>query len=437
MDLSMRDRTISVIFCLFVTIYPFLIISWEKTFYYTNVKAYYLIGFSILLCALISLFSDKRKISNVQLEQLGKAEWLLLLLLLLVGVSTVQSLQISLVGYLTEHNGILVMFSYALLFMIASRFVHPDWHQKIINFLAISASLCSVYGIAQHYGTNLLSQDIVMDYAYKNRSFSFFDNPDYFGAFLVLAVIMVFTLYLAADKRINELLYLFILCLLGVALLGSETRSAWLGSLIGLLMLSVLVAWKRKDLWKKWIAVFIVIILTFVVMNIFSQQDYLARAKSIVEDVHKIATNVDSNTAGATRWYIWKITLPLIKEYFWFGSGPNTFHLVFHPGIDPDFWKYLSGGPIYDVNNDYLHIALTLGVPALMVYLLFLAVILYNGFHSAKVLSGERQIIAYGCLAAITGYLVQAFFNISVVSVAPYFWIILGISYSYTVTSNK
>ncbi|MFC3768611.1 O-antigen ligase family protein [Paenibacillus sp. GCM10012303] len=435
MESPIKSKTTLIVglLCFFVFIYPFLINPLGEVYYYANVKAYYLIGYAVLLGG-ISAF-------NIQvgrnLNETGRANWFLLLYILLIGLSTIVSLQVSVVGYLTEHYGILVILSYAVLFLITSYFIHPDFQKRIIFFMVLSASLCAIYGIAQHYGAQLLPQDFILSYKFSNRSFSFFDNPDYFGAFLVLAVIMVFTLYLTADKRVKELLYLFILCLLGVALLGSETRSAWLGSLIGLIMLSVLVAWKRKDLWKKWIAVFVIIVLTFVVMNFFSQQDYLTRLKSIFEDVQKIATNVDSNTAGATRWYIWKITIPLIKEYFWFGSGPNTFQLVFHSGIDPDFWKYLRSGPIYDVNNDYLHMALTLGVPTLIVYLSFLTVILYYGFKSSRVLNGERQIIAYGCLAAITGYLVQAFFNISVVSVAPYFWILLGFSYSYTVVKNK
>lgn len=437
MDLRMRGRIISVVLVFFSFSYPFLINPWGEAYYYTNMKAYYLIGFSILLCAFIWSTGERQKKRMMRIESFGLAVGLLLFFLLLVGFSTILSLQKSFVGYLTQHYGILVMLSYALLFFSASRFFHPDSHKKIIIYMTISSSLCAVYGIAQHYGVKLLPQDFILSYVYKNRSFSFFDNPDYFGAYLVLAVVMVFALYLGANTRLEEVFCLFILCLLGIALLGSETRSAWLGSLVGLITLSGLVAWKRRDLWRKWIVLSTLILLIFVVMNLFSEQDYLTRAKTIVEDAQRILTDVDSNKAGATRWYIWKITLPLIPEHFWFGSGPNTFQLVFHPGIDSDFFKYLKSGSIYDANNDYLQIALTLGVPALFVYLLFIGVVCYSGFRAARTLSGEKQILAFGCLAAITGYLVQAFFNVSVVSVAPYFWLLLGFVYSHSVNKGK
>ena len=68
-----------------------------------------------------------------------------------------------------------------------------------------------------------------------------------------------------------------------------------------------------------------------------------------------------------------------------------------------------------------------MGVPALLIYLLILSIIVFRGIRQIKQLDIHQQLFSIGLLAAIIGYLVQAFFNIGVVSVAPYFWLILGL----------
>ncbi|NHN34336.1 hypothetical protein G9U52_31560 [Paenibacillus sp. S3N08] len=119
--------------------------------------------------------------------------------------------------------------------------------------------------------------------------------------------------------------------------------------------------------------------------------------------------------------------MPLIDEHFWLGTGPNTFREVFKPLNIPDYNKYIGKSIIYDANNEYLQVALTMGVPALLIYFIFQWMIIYRGIKQAQEMNGEAQILKYCLLAAVIGYMVQALFNISVVSVGPYFWIFLGL----------
>jgi putative inorganic carbon (HCO3(-)) transporter len=67
-------------------------------------------------------------------------------------------------------------------------------------------------------------------------------------------------------------------------------------------------------------------------------------------------------------------------------------------------------------HNEYLNIAVSAGIPSLIAYLTLVFVVLKNS------VSKEKNLL----LAVIIAYLVQAFFNISVVSVAFLFWILLG-----------
>lgn len=415
------EKVIHNLLCVFVAVFPFLVYPWGADYYYANGKAYYFMGAMFLLCLVGWLGS---KTSTSIKRKITSTEWFLLFFIILVAVSTVQSVKLSLVGHLTEHQGLFMMISYGALFVIASRWVAHEQQGKIVHFVVVSSFFVALYGILQHAHLGFLPQDRMLTFG--TRSYSLFDNPDYFGSYLVLVLILTMTVFLRARDKKWGTVYFLILCTLFLALLQSQTRSGWLGAGMGFVILTLFVVWKRKDLWKKWGIMLLAFILIFTVTDAISKQNYAGRAATIAHDAQKIVSNENSDSAGASRWYIWKASMPLIEEHFWIGTGPNTFQTVFNPVTIKDYKKYLGNSKIYDENNDYIQIALTMGVPALVIYLIFLFTIVRTGFRKAKIMESEQQILTYGLLAAIIGYLVQAFFNISVVSVAPYFWILLG-----------
>jgi putative inorganic carbon (HCO3(-)) transporter len=407
----------------FLGLYVFLVYPWGKSYYYANAKAYYFIGCILLLSllALSSLLIKRNKIA----WNWTKVESLMIVFLFIVGFSTLHSMKVSLVGEGTEHQGLVMMISYVILFSLAARINRVNL-ERLCQLIVLSSLFAAVYSILQYYHLAFLPQDAVDKLMFGKRTYSFFDNPDYFGSYLVLVIPLTITAYLSSQQRKKRILYLFILCTQFISLIESQTRSAWLGVAIGFLIVSVWVVWKRKTLWRKWVLIILAACLIFTFSNLASHQRDLSRAVTITNDAQKIITNKDAGSAGASRWDIWQLSLPLISKHFWLGTGPNTFEQVFYSQDAKQIKKYLGPGKIYDENNDYLQIALTMGVPALLVYLLILSIIVMRGIKQLKELDHHQKLISIGLLAAILGYLVQAIFNISVVSVAPYFWLLLG-----------
>ncbi|MEH6908539.1 O-antigen ligase family protein, partial [Neobacillus drentensis] len=111
------------------------------------------------------------------------------------------------------------------------------------------------------------------------------------------------------------------------------------------------------------------------------------------------------------------------------GSGPDTLEYVF-PAKKEELEKYFGTPNIIvdKAHNEYLQIAITLGVPALLTYLFLLFVILKRAFQAEIIAAENEKILLTGLISSIVGYLIQAFFNISVVTVAPLFWSLLGIT---------
>ncbi|CRK80179.1 O-antigen ligase family protein [Neobacillus massiliamazoniensis] len=421
------EKTYIFILYSFFSLYIILIYPWGDNYYYANAKAYYFIGCMFLLALLaisLRVARDDRFVWKITTP-----ESLMVIFLILIACSTLFSVKKSLVGDGTEHQGILIMLSCFLLFCLASR-LEPRHMERLCQLIIFSSFLAAVYSILQFHHLAFLPQDAVMQFG--RRTFSFFDNPDYFGSYLTLVIPITFTAFLLTLKSKRSVLYFIILCTQLLSLLESQTRSAWIGVAIGFFIIAIWVVRKRKQLVKTLALMIVAFCLIFTVSSSFSHQNNASRALSITKDVQKIVKNQNAGSAGASRWYIWQVSMPLIANHFWLGTGPNTFEQVF-PKDSSQTKKYFGNDKVYDENNDYLQIALTMGVPALLIYLLILSLILFKGFRKAEELDVQQQLASYGLLAAIIGYLVQAFFNISVISVAPYFWLLLG----FVVNRNK
>ena len=137
-------------------------------------------------------------------------------------------------------------------------------------------------------------------------------------------------------------------------------------------------------------------------------------------EVHELLHfNFDDNF-GTYRIFLWKRTIPLIKDFPLLGSGPDTFALRFMPIYSNDIAKI---GPL-TINdtaaNIYLTMLINLGIIGTVNYIIFL---LYGVYYGLKKINKYSYIL----LIAIVCYMIQSFFNLSVVIVSPIFWVLLGI----------
>ena len=90
-----------------------------------------------------------------------------------------------------------------------------------------------------------------------------------------------------------------------------------------------------------------------------------------------------------------------------------------------------SNGLHFDkAHNVYLQIAITNGVFALIIYLCLMAIIFFKGLKI-------KDKVYISLLMAFIGYCIQAFANISVVEVAPTFFVVCGLLLGKIEENNK
>jgi O-antigen ligase len=415
----------------FILLYPFLIYPWGDTVhrYFTMQKFFYLILFVIVLWTLfiIRWFKEKRFLE----EPFSRGEKLMLVFGGFIAISTILSVDVgmSIMGTIGRFEGALAYFAYLSLFFLAFHFIQSDQYEKVFKTAIYGSGLASIYGILQHFRIDIFES------AKSTRSSSFFDNPNFFGSYLVIMMMLAVTLFFASNRK-NSGIYIFIIMLNFSALLYTSTRSGWLGVAFGLFFLTLFILFKRRDLWRRLVSLLIILGLLFTLINMTEKDSYLSRAGTIVKESGAIVSAVrsgdvvsgnENDRIGSGRWYIWKTTLPLVPKYLLTGSGPDTFILVFP---QPDSTKQnILTKKVDKVHNEYLQILITLGLPALVVYLFLLYHIISRGIKTAWNLNGRNQILHIGLIITILGYLVQAFFNISVITVAPFLWILLAMLY--------
>lgn len=131
------------------------------------------------------------------------------------------------------------------------------------------------------------------------------------------------------------------------------------------------------------------------------------------------------------RGYLWGRTLPLLKNHFLLGSGPDTFVLAF-PQNDYVMRANTSRRRLLEIpakaHNMYLQTAMQTGVCSLICLVSFWAAFLVKSLRVLyRKTRDEKWWMNLGNVLGVFGYLLMGMMNDSVVAVAPLFWGMLGI----------
>lgn len=129
------------------------------------------------------------------------------------------------------------------------------------------------------------------------------------------------------------------------------------------------------------------------------------------------------------RGLIWSMTLPLLKDSLFLGSGANTFAFVYPQNNYKDLYYYTGDATASTRPHSlYLQVAVECGLPALLALLVFFGWYLVQSlrlcWNSDFGTLAERTALA--CFLAVAAYLICGLTNDSMITVAPVFWCIVG-----------
>ncbi|WP_160317235.1 O-antigen ligase family protein [Oxobacter pfennigii] len=137
---------------------------------------------------------------------------------------------------------------------------------------------------------------------------------------------------------------------------------------------------------------------------------------------------------GSARGYIWSRSIPLLKNTVIAGYGPDTYAIHF-PQED-----YVGKLIAYDTismfvdkaHNMYLATAINTGIISLLALLAMFIIYFVSSWriYYKSSFNDKYSYIGLAIFAAFVGYTISGLFNDSVLSVAPVFWVLLGVGIS-------
>ncbi len=250
-------------------------------------------------------------------------------------------------------------------------------------------------------------------------------NRNWFGGLSVVFVAVSSGCYLFYKESKKRLLFLLVCCLSLYCSMCCKSRLTWVGIACILIfyIISFIVMRKRTELSviKKRFAF---LLLLFAITLFLSEMCYQAISFN-VERTQQQGIKGGLNAISSSRLYIWKYGLESVPNHWLTGIGLDNYSQAFreNPSWNSTMFYQDKG------HNEYIHTLVTQGVFAALNYIIMLIYACVIGVKTVLHTEDcEERNVSWILLAIFIGYATQAFFNSSVINIAPYFWAVVGLT---------
>lgn len=369
-------------------------------------------------------------------SHMGLLKLLLLLLFIFAALSTAFGLdpEKSLFGRNHRYEGLYTLACYYLLCRYALG-IKKECERKLLCLIfCVIGVLTSIYGILIMY-TGLPD---LLGSRWGHTAAVPYSNPNFYSAMITMVVSVSFALFVyAKDKK---------LCIAGLIAyiaamfpnFGCKSSSAYVGNIMMFLLFffmeTVIFLSGRKKaengdpaLLKKRFGRHMLsgaVMLVIWICAAFLVKDGSGNSIAVSElkqDAVYADEGMTSDKMFSNRMIIWKYCFERIADYPLLGVGPDNLILITDTPETPEALH------VYDkAHNEYINIMISEGIPAVIIYLVFLFAIFIPCMKNWK--KNGESFAAQAFFIAFFAYIAQAFFNISVMQVAPYFWIVCGLA---------
>ena len=373
-----------------------------------NTIAHILYG-SGFLCGFMYIIKliKERKLTKFDLMM-----YILMLFLCLSMISPV-NFQVALFGRSNRQEGFLAILSYYAIALCASKIKHQDYKKILIYTILGIGLLNGLYGLLQTGVVKMKVPFEIKQKWYYARGFT--HNSMYYATLMTMCYGLIYGFFLKNKISIIRFLILALFTFFGI-LSGSM---AYFVTIIAINVLSFLYTFKDKEEKKKKRIQILIACLVFFCANLLFgniNEAYKQDVQDLASQTTSVSKGEVEENYGTGRIYIWKNTIPKIAEHWLTGVGPDNFLHAFKPPlIDP-----ISRYKVDKAHNEYLQMMLCEGLLAGLTYIGLLS---YIWFGCAKT---KMDSIMFALFCAFTGYIIQAFFSISMTRVAPFYWVIFG-----------
>lgn len=326
-----------------------------------------------------------------------------------------------------------IFLCYYCLYFAGTMIEDPKLRMKLIATYFIVGYIQGMVAYFQTYKIEIHYCLFLYNRASTTSAYGLLQNTNFYGALSLVMVATISGLFIFSsvlfESKIIKWSSFIIALFVFYTMLASYSRLAWLGfaGMICTYIVSFIVMRKStmdKDKLKKIVIDFLIMCGGFVAIILISTLATNVVTSRIKETANDTLAKVGDDNFGHGRGRIWRAGISSIPKHWVTGIGLDNYAQSFRELAD---WK--KGDFIQDKgHNEYLHTLVTQGIFAFVNYL---AVLIYATVNAVKRIINEKddvkRCIHWIFLAIFAAYACQAILNSSVLNVAPYFWIIIGL----------
>lgn len=310
-------------------------------------------------------------------------------------------------------DSINVLFIHTLMltfFFVVTRTINTKYQlYLLVGLLTISATLTSLYGIYQYYGgaaSTAAWVDTTMFQDIQSRVGATFNNPNILGEYLIMMIPLALALLWYRKKVIYKGIFLAMLGIMGLCMLYTFSRGAWLGLIFAMVGFCVV-----RD--KRLFALFLIalFIMPFVL------------PPSVINRFTSIGNMQD--TSSSYRMSILLGSLRMAQSYWLtgIGLGSEAFKAIYP--------KYsLAAAYAHHSHNIYIQVILETGIAGALVFMLILLVFARATLaHQGKTKDRFLSSVMIAACMGVAGYMVQGlveniWYNYRVLQI---FWVVMAV----------
>lgn len=356
---------------------------------------------------------------KIKKNKIDKTDLCIITFAILAILSTIFSsrINVSLLGERQRYEGIFIILTYILIYFHAKySFIK---FKKLENVLIVEYIAICILAIIQYYTPESWNIPLISE-----KAMGTFGNTNFFGSFISLVLPGFMFLFITKGNR----KYIFGSSILFSAMIMCGARSSWVAFVSCIIGICIyLIVKKDKVRLKRFIILVIAFAMCFAIIKVTTLENKWIdnRINLAINEIQEIATEGVKVSMGSGRVRIWEMTLDVVIKKPLLGCGVDNLLAGIvecaHEKLEQYIIRYFNY--VDKAHNEYLHIAATMGIPALIAYIGFVGSIMNKNFK--KCFKDDKNMLY---ILIIGSYLVQAFFNISIISVAPIFWFALGMA---------
>ncbi|MEO6537156.1 MAG: O-antigen ligase family protein [Ferruginibacter sp.] len=325
-------------------------------------------------------------------------------------------------GYYEVARGLL---NIVLLFLITEMITSKDTSiLKLSKAFVLIALVQGIIGILQYY--DLAFTDLPGANA---KPFGLMTNRNLFGSAQMLVVPFVLYVFYKSSGA-WKYASAFAGFILVISLIISQTRSAWLSTLVILLIALILVSIYSATNRKKWIiatgiGALGILLIGFLMLKTDGELNKELKERT-ASFVNSTSANSESGANINERLSIWRKTLLMLKDKPVFGIGPANWKLnIASYGTAGLAWA--AGYFVPDrVHNVFLQTATETGIPGLILYASMWALIMVAGIKLViRPASEDQRILIILMVAGLGGFATDSMFSFPTERIEHSLYIIL------------